>query len=173
MIILVSAWSRAKECAAAIEQKSHQETQMAASLSKALELLQSHEYDIIVVDESVQQVESGAEGLVTSYAGNAVLVYVNPSLHGVARVESEVNRAVQRLVTESLASMRAAENLLRNEMRGQVTAILLNSELALREEQLPASALTKMKQVHDLAEQMRVTLDGRAAAQVHATGRTP
>ena len=52
MIILVSASSRAKECSAAIEQKSHQETQMAASLSKALELLPSHEYDIIVVDES-------------------------------------------------------------------------------------------------------------------------
>jgi hypothetical protein len=147
MIILVSASSsRAKECAAAIEQKSHQETQMAASLSKALELLPSHEYDIIVVDESFQQVESGAEGLVTTYAGNAVLVYVNLSLHGVERVASEVNRAVLRLVTERLASLRAAENLLRNEMRGQVTAILLNSELALRKGQLPASAVTKMKQ---------------------------
>ena len=32
MIFLVSASSRAKECVAAIEQKSHQETQMAASL---------------------------------------------------------------------------------------------------------------------------------------------
>ena len=62
------------------------------------------------------------------------------------RVASEVNRAVQRLVTERLASVRAAENLLRNEMRGQVTAILLNSELALRKGQLPASAVTKMKQ---------------------------
>lgn len=56
--------------------------------------------------------------------------------------------------------MRAAENLLRNELRGEVTAILLNSELALREGQLPTNAVAKMKEVHDLAERMRVRLDG-------------
>ena len=72
MIILVSASSRAKECAAAIEQQNHQETQVATSLAKAIELLQAHEYDINVVDESFQQVESCAERLVASHAGNAV-----------------------------------------------------------------------------------------------------
>jgi DNA-binding response OmpR family regulator len=49
MIILVSASSRAKECAAAIEQKNHLETQVAASLPKAVELLQAYQYDIIVI----------------------------------------------------------------------------------------------------------------------------
>jgi hypothetical protein len=163
MIILVSTSSRAKECAAAIEQKSHQETQVATSLAKAVEHLQAHEYDVIVVDESFQQVEHGAEGLVTSHAGNAMLVYVNLSLHGTDRVALEVNRALQRLVSEKLVLMRAAENLLRNELRGQVTAILLNSELALREGQLPAGAAAKMKEVYDLAEQMRVRLEGNMA----------
>lgn len=167
MIILVSASSRAKECATAIEQKTHQQTQVATSLAKAIEHLQAHEYDIIAVDESFQQVDSGAESLVASHAGNAIPVYVNLALHGTDRVAQEVNRALQRLVSERLVSMRAAENLLRNELRGQVTAILLNSELALREGQLPASAAAKMKEVHYLAEQMRARLNGNAVpAQV-------
>jgi len=87
-------------------------------------------------------------------------------------VAQDVNRALQRLVSERLASMRAAENLLRNELRGQVTAILLNSELALREAQLPTSAAAKMKEVHDLAEQMRMRLDGQTTAHVRTVGRT-
>jgi len=172
MIILVSASSRAKDCAAAIEEKNHQQTQVANSLAKAIEHLQDHEYDIIVVDESFQQVESGADSLVASHAGNAVPVYVNLALHGTDRVAQDVNRALQRLVSERLASMRAAENLLRNELRGQVTAILLNSELALREAQLPTSAAAKMKEVHDLAEQMRMRLDGQTTAHVRTVGRT-
>ena len=171
MIILVSASSGAKECATAIEQKNRLETQVATSLAKAIELLQAHEYEIIVVDESFQQVEAGAESLVTGHAGNAIPVYVNLALHGTDRVALEVNRALQRLTTERLASMRAAESLLRNELRGQVTAILLNSELALREGQLPASAAAKMKEVHDLAEEMRTRLDGRTTVQATMTGR--
>jgi hypothetical protein len=55
MIILASASSRAKECAAAIEQKNHLETQAGASLPKEVELLHAHQYDIIVVDESFQR----------------------------------------------------------------------------------------------------------------------
>jgi hypothetical protein len=163
MIILVSASSRAKECATTIEQKTHQQTHVATALAKAIEQLQAHEYDLIVVDESFQQVESGAESLVSSHAGNAIPVYVNLALHGTDRVALEVNRALQRLTAERLSSMRSAENLLRNELRGQVTAILLNSELALREGQLPTSAAAKMKEVHDLADQMRVRLDGGVA----------
>jgi hypothetical protein len=164
MIILVSTSSRAKECAAAIEKRSQQETQIAASHAKAIELLQVHEYDIIVVDESFQQVETGAESLVASHAGNAIPVYVNLALHGTDRVALEVNRALQRLVSERVASMHVAEGLLRNELRGQVTAILLNSELAMREERLPTSAAAKIKEVYNLAEQMRDRLDGSVAS---------
>ena len=67
MIIVVSASSRAKECAAAIEQKNLLETRVAASLPRAIQLLETHEYQIIVVDDSFQQVESGAESLVISH----------------------------------------------------------------------------------------------------------
>src|SRR5215831_3453572 len=90
MIILVSSSSRAKECVTAIEQKNHQETKVATSLAEAIELLQADEYDLIVLDESFQHVELGAETLVASHAGNAMPVYVNLSLHGADRVAQEV-----------------------------------------------------------------------------------
>jgi hypothetical protein len=162
MILLVSASSRAKECAAAIEQKTQQTTQVATSLANAVERLQAQEFDVVVIDESFQQLEAAAESLIGSHSETAMQIYVNLSLHGAERVTTDVTRGLQRLVGERLASMRAAENLLRNDLRGQVTAILLNSELALREGQLSTGAAAKVREVHELAEQMRGRLDGNA-----------
>jgi hypothetical protein len=66
---------------------------------RPLNFFKAHQYDIIVVDESFQQVEAGAESLVASHAGKAMPVYFNLSLHGTDRVAKEVNRALQRLTT--------------------------------------------------------------------------
>jgi len=72
MILLVTGSSRAEECAAAIEQETHQKPQIASSLHQAIGLLQAHEYDVLVLDESFQQLEAAAESLVASRAGMAV-----------------------------------------------------------------------------------------------------
>ena len=52
--------------------------------------LDAHQYDIIIVDESFQRVEAGAESLVASHTGNAMPVCVNLSLHGTDRVAKDV-----------------------------------------------------------------------------------
>jgi hypothetical protein len=160
MILLVTASARAQECATSIEQKTHQKVTIAGSLSRVIGLLQTHEYDVLVLDESFQQLEAGVEGLLTTHAGMAVPIYVNLSLHGSDRIALDVKRGVERLTTEKLAAMRAAELLLRNELRGEVTGILLNSELALRERPLSPGVAQKLDVIHDLAERMRRKLEG-------------
>ena len=173
MVVLVTTSSRAKECAAAIENKTHQKTDIATSLAKAVKLLQSRDYDALVLDESFQQMELGSASLVTSHAGMAVPIYVNLALHGTERVALDVNCGIERLVAEKLASMRAAENLLRNELRGEVTGILLNCELAQRERQLLPSVAEKLRVMHDLAEQMRRKLEGGPTLESGASNRPP
>jgi len=163
MILLVTGSSRAAECVAAIEQKTRQQTVIAPSPAKAVDFLQAHDCDAVVVDESFQQVENGIDSIVTAHAGTAVPIYVNLSLHGADRIAVEVSSGLQRLTRERLASMRAAGSELRNELRGEVTSILLNSELAMRERSLPDSVVEKLRAVHDGAEQMRRKLEGEAA----------
>lgn len=165
MILLITASLRAEECATAIEQRTHQKVRIAGSLNQTIGLLQAHEYDVLVLDESFQQLEAGAESLVATHAGMAVPIYVNLSLHGTERVAHEIKRGLQRLIAERLAAMRAAENLLRNELRGEVTAILLNSELALRERPLSPAVAQKLQVMHDLADKMRSRLEGVATPQ--------
>jgi hypothetical protein len=48
------------------------------------------------------------------------------------------------------------------ELRGDLTGILLASELALRESSLPPRVADRINSVHKLAEQIRQRLDGAA-----------
>src|ERR1039457_2353181 len=143
MVILVTTSPRARECAAAIEQTTHQKTQIATSLARAVECLQTHDYDVLVIDESFNHAEIGGVNLLLNHAGLAMPIYVNLALHGTERVTREVQNGMLRFVREKLAAMRTAENVLRGLLRGEVTAILLNSELALREPALSASIAEK------------------------------
>lgn len=163
MILLVTASSRGEECAAALEQKTHHKSQIARSVNQAISLLHGHDYDVLVLDESFQQLEIGAESLVANHAGMAVPIYVNLSLHGTERVAQEVNRGLQRLLGEKLSCRRTAESLLRNELRGEITSILLNCELALRETPLSPRVTQKLQAVQDQVQTMRKKLEGNTA----------
>ncbi|HEY4900751.1 MAG TPA: hypothetical protein VIH91_08035 [Terriglobales bacterium] len=90
-------------------------------------------------------------------------IYVNLALHGMERVTREVQNGMLRFVREKLAAMRSAENVLRSLLRSEVTAILLNSELALREASLSESIAQKLHVMHELAEAMRLKLEGAPA----------
>ena len=160
MLILVTTSPRAKECAAAIEQTTHQKTQIATSLARAVECLQTHDYDALVLDESFNHAEIGGVNLLLNHAGLAMPMYVNLALYGTERVTREVQNGMLRFVREKLAAMRSAENVLRSMLRGEVTAILLNSELALREPSLSQGIAEKIQVMHDLAEGMRLKLEG-------------
>ncbi len=160
MVILVTTSPRARECAAAIEQTTHQKTQIATSLARAVDCLQAHDYDALVLDESFNHAEIGGVNLLLNHAGLAMPIYVNLALHGMERVTREVQNGMLRFVREKLAAMRSAENVLRSLLRGEVTAILLNSELALREPSLSQGIAERIQIMHDLADRMRLKLEG-------------
>ena len=172
MILLITGSSRAQECVTALERKTHQQTKVASSVAKAAEVLQLHEFNVIVIDEWWQQFDGGAESILYGHAGSAVPIYVNLALHGTERVADEVNCGLQRQVRERAAAMRAAASELRNHLRGEVTAILLNAELALREKELPASTAEKLTAVYEMAESMRCKLECDRAEAEKITPKT-
>ena len=174
MIMLVTTSPRDRECAAAIEEVTHRKAEIAASLARAVERLQSQDYDLLVLDESFNHTEIGGVNLLLNHAGPAMPVYVNLALHGAEWVAREVQGGLTRFIRERLSAMQSAENILRNVLRGEVTAILLNSELAMRAAELSPEVAERIQIVHDLAETMRrkleVTPAHVAAARCHDAG---
>lgn len=159
MILLVTTSSRAKECAAALEQGTGHKTQVASSVPQAVTKMQAAEYDGLAIDQSLLESDFRALDTLLNRCGIAVPLYVNLALHSNERVVREVQVALRRAEKEKLMATRTAEQVLRNQLRSQVTGILLNSELALRQKSISPDVAEKVRSVRELAEKMRSQLE--------------
>ncbi|MGC2110600.1 MAG: hypothetical protein WA655_13845 [Candidatus Korobacteraceae bacterium] len=159
MILLVTTSSRAKECAAALERGTGHKTHVATSVPTAVSKLQVAEYEALAIDQSLLEVDFRALDTLLNHAGMAMPLYVNLALHSTDRVVREAQVALRRGEQEKLMALRTAQQTVRNQLRGEVTGILLNSELALKQKSLPAEIAEKIQSVRQLAEKMRSRLD--------------
>jgi len=158
MILLVTTSSRANECAAALEQGTGQKTQVVASVPQAVTRLQTIEYEALTIDQSLLEADFRALDMLLNHAGTAMPIYVNLALHHTDRVVREAQVALRRAQKEKQWAMAMAERVLRNELRAEVTGILLTSELALRQPAIPEDVVAKIQMVQDMAEKMRTRL---------------
>lgn len=161
MILLVTTSSRGKEYAAALERGTGHKTHVAGSVPQAVAKLQSADYDLLATDQSLLEADLRAADTLLNRCGTAMPVYVNLALHSPERIVREVQVALRRAQEEKLAAERTAGNVLRNELRSEVTGILLNSELALRQTGLAPEIVQRIHSVRELAEKMRSRLEIR------------
>ncbi len=162
MILLVTISSRAKECAAALEKSTRQKVACAHSVSGALLKLHQADYEALIIDESLLEFDDGAVDALLNHAEMAMPIYINLGLHRTERVVREVEAGLLRKHAERLGAKRSAATELHCQLRGDLTGILLASELALRESSLPPRVADKINSVHKLAEQIRSRLEGAA-----------
>jgi hypothetical protein len=158
MILLVTASSRGQECAAALEQGTGHKTRLAGSVQQAVIRLRNTEYEALAIDQSLLEADFRALDTLLNHAGTAVPIYVNLSLHSAQRVVREAQVALRRAEKEKRLALRQVERDLRNQLRSEVTGILLTSELALRNPATPPDVAAKLRLVQDMADKMRARL---------------
>jgi hypothetical protein len=141
-----------------LEQNTRQKVAVAASVSRALAKLQDEEYEALILDESLVEIDDSAVDALLNHSGTAIPIYVNLGLHRTERVVREVQAGLMRIHVERLGAKRSALTELQGQLRGDVTGILLASELALRESSLPPRVADRINSVHKLAEQIRTRL---------------
>lgn len=158
MILLVTTSNRARECAAALEQGTGHKTVLANSVPQAVDKLEAADLEGLAIDQSMLESDFRALDTLLNHAGMAMPIYINLAVHGSERVVREVQVALRRAEKERAMAMRTAARVLGNQLRGELTGILLNSELALRQQPLSADVAAKIQSVRELAEKMRVQL---------------
>jgi hypothetical protein len=158
MILLVTLSSRGRECAAALEQGTGHKARLAGTVPQAVSRLQGDEYDVLVIDQCMVEADLRGLDALLNRCGAAMPVYVNLALHSCERVLREVQVALRRIESEKLLAMNSAQKHLGNQLRGNLTGILLTSELALRHNSMPPDVAEKVRTVLDLAEKMRTQL---------------
>jgi len=155
MILLITPFAKAQECAAAIKEATGETVQVASSLRLAVAQLRTQEYLAVVMDQLSLEAEPEECDLVMEHLDTAIPVHVNFAISGTERVIRELRAALHRRKKEVLVARQWAEEALRNDLKGTVTALLLSCEMALETPSLPAPAEAKMRTAHELAQELR------------------
>jgi hypothetical protein len=129
MILLITPSSKAQACVHALQEATGEPAHVAASFRQAAVLLHSQEYAAIVLDQNLLEAEPNESEVMLEHAETAIPVYINFAVSGTERVIRE----------------------LRNELKGNVTAMLLSCEMALRLPELPVAAEAKMRAAYEQA----------------------
>jgi hypothetical protein len=158
MILLITPSARAQDCAEAFLQATNETAHVATTLQQAVSQLRAHEYSAVVIDQSLLDAEPDASEMLLQHIGMAMPVYVNFAISGIERVVRELRAALCRRKREAIIARQGAEQALRSELRGTVTALLLSCELALQMPHLPHAAETKIRAAYELAREMRAKI---------------
>lgn len=162
MILVVTPVAKVHECAEEIQAATQEGVQVAPSLRQALTLLRSQEYSAVLFDQTLEETEPDDSQMALERLGLAIPVYMNFAISKADRVVREVRGALQRRKKEVKLARQGAQQALRNELKGSVTALLLSCEMALQVPNLQEAAEAKMRVVYDLVQEVRSKLDAPA-----------
>jgi hypothetical protein len=157
MILLITPSAKVQECAKALEEATSEALHIAATLRQAVGQLRTEEYSAVVVDQSLIESDPDESDLVLQHMGSAIPVYINFGISGCDRILRELRSALHRRKREGLVAHRAAEQSLRNELKGPLTALLLSCELALEAPDLPTAGI-KIRKACELVKEVRSKL---------------
>jgi hypothetical protein len=170
MILLIWSSERAPDCATAIEDTFQQRVHVAATLHECCEHLRLVEYSAVVVDQGITEVEPAQADYLFHHLGTAVPVFVNFSISGMERILRELRAAFNRHGRETLVARHTARLALRNELKDDVTALLLSCGIALDDPTLSEATVARMKKVEEAAVQIKIKLVLSEAEESVAAG---
>ena len=154
MILLITPSARGPECSEAVCVATNRVTHIAASLSEAVTHLRSNEYSVVVLHECLLDSDPDQAELVLQHIGTATPVHVNCAITGGERLVREIRAALYRREREQQVARKAAEEILRSELREPLTALMLECELLAATPHLSPQVQAKLKTIDNLARQL-------------------
>jgi len=160
MILLITASTRAAQCAQALHEATSRPVEVATTLRQAISQLRNGDYTAAVIDQLLLEADPDESEVLLQQLGTAVRVHENFAICGIERLVRELRLALHRREQDEQLARRGAEQALRSELKGTVTALLLSSEMALKVPNLPPAVESKLQTVDELAREIRAKLGG-------------
>jgi len=156
--LLITGMEGAQNCAAALKGLLDLEFDVASGRRAALVSLRHSEYVAVVVDEALVDADPAGADALWEMTGLAIPVQVNFALSGAQRVAREIRTALSRRERERALAHQAAAAAIESELKSTVAGLLLHSQLALADRELPAPLAEKLRVMADLAGSLRQQL---------------
>lgn len=160
MLLVITPSAKARGSIQAIQEVTSEETHVVATSSQALARLRAREYVAVLIDQAFLETEPVESDMVLEHIGKAVPVHVNFAINGVDRVSRELRVAMRRHKQQVQLVRQEVQEGMRNELKSTITALLLSCEMALQVPNLPSGAESRVRTVRDLAQEMRLKLEG-------------
>ena len=157
-VLLIAALAGAENCARLLEEQIEAAVELVEDRASALKSLQSRSYGLVIVEEHLVEGDIAWADRIWAAAGLAVPLQINFALSGCARLIREAKAALARQLTEQELARRAAMLDIHKELNAAVTGLLLESELALRVDDVPAALQPRLRHMVELAGQLRERL---------------
>jgi hypothetical protein len=157
-ILIVTGMEGSENCAAALTRLLGQECEAAQGRKAAISALKRSEYAAVVVDEGIIDSDPAGSELIWERAGLAIPVQANFALTGVQRLAREIRMALVRRERERALAHEAAAAAIETELKSTVAGLLLHSQLALQDREIPSPLAEKLRLVADLAGSLREQL---------------
>ncbi len=129
--------------------------EIASSRGAAVRLLSRRSYALVIVDQILAETDPGGADLIWKNAGVAMPLQVNFALASRARLEREMRGALARREREHLLAVAGAAAALDDAVKNAITGFLLESRLALAEENLPPRVEGRLRTLAEMADRLR------------------
>jgi signal transduction histidine kinase len=164
-ILIVTGMEGAENCAATLVKLLETECDVVQGRKAALAALKRSEYMAVVMDEGFVDSDAPGAEMIWDHAGLAIPVQLNFALSGAQRLAREIRMALNRRDRERALAREAAAAAIDSELKSTVAGLLLHSQLALADREIPAPLAEKLRTVADLAGSLREQLASHPSNQ--------
>jgi len=158
MILLLTPYKNAPECAAAIQRATQEKVKTVSNMKLALAALRSQEFSMVVADENLLESEPGSLDSLIQRMEMASPLIVDLACNRPEKIGKLVTAADKRRKLELQLARQKALSDVSSELKSDVTGLLLSSELALKSAGLSHSAAENLAQVVEITNRMKVRL---------------
>jgi hypothetical protein len=155
-ILLISPKSNAQQVAELLERLLVVSTEVTPSRRPGMAALRRHEYTLVLLDEELAATDDDAANGFYEKAHATPVLELNFSPGLEQRIVRQVRAAMVRRAHDQAVALRDATTTLQNDLKGSLSGLLLESQLALRAAS-PASA-AKLRHLVQLADDLRARL---------------
>lgn len=159
MILIVSSSAAARQVSSDLAKTCGEKALHVTTLKDFASALRDREYKLIVMDQLFADMNPKSMDLLWKNCGGAVPLFPNFALAKVSRILDDCKAGLERRERERANAFKDVSQTLRSELTGTVTGILLSSELALAEPELPRTVQARLRSVRDLAFEIKTRLN--------------
>jgi hypothetical protein len=161
--LIITAIEGIETTAAALATQLKATVEIAVGRATAVRLLDRRSYSVVVLDQILADSDPEGADLVWKHAGVAIPLQFNFALAGSARLEREVRAALARRQREQQLAGAAATAAIDAELKNAITGFLLESRLALDEDNIPPHIESRLRTLAEMAGRLRERLIPNAA----------